>query len=105
MANYHKTFCQIYGTLLFTFYFEFFSDEIAALPTEQAIMVNIRKCLLEEMRWPEMITFEEMNLPVPKAYHDQILIYGVIHLGITEMLKEGFVKNNYEKFLDTIKLK
>jgi hypothetical protein len=101
MANYHKAFCQTYGTLLFTFYFEFFSDEIKATPTEQAIVVKIRKHLLEEIRWPEMITFEEMNLPVPKAYHDKILVYAVIHQIIIENLKEGFVKNNYEKFLKT----
>jgi hypothetical protein len=45
-----------------------------------------------------------MNLPVPNAYHDQILIYGVVHQGIIEMLKEGFVKNNYEKFLKIVQI-
>lgn len=104
MANYHKTFCQTYGTLLFTFYFEFFSEELTVTPTEQAAIVKIRKCLLKEMRWPEMITFEEMNLPIPNDYRDQILTYGIVHQGIIEMLKDGFVKTNYEKFLDKIKL-
>lgn len=104
MGNYHKTFCQVYGALLFTFYFEFFPDEIVATDTEQTTIVNLRRALLQELRWPEMITFEEMNLPVPNAYHDQILVYGVVHQGIIEMLKNGFVKNNYESFLKAIKL-
>ena len=104
MTNYHKTFCQIYGTLLFSFYFEFFSNEIVATPTEQKIVVDLRKCVLQEMRWPEMLTFEEMNQPVPNAYHDQTVKYSLIHQGMTEILKDGFVKNNYEQFLSAIKI-
>jgi hypothetical protein len=46
-----------------------------------------------------MITFEEMNLPVPNAYHDQILTYEIIYQAIIELLKNGFVKNNYQNFL------
>ncbi len=103
MANYYKAFSQIYGTLLFSFYFEFFSEEVAATATEQKIIVSMRKSILKEMRWPEMITFEEMNLPVPKAYHDQILTYGIIHQAIIEVLQVGFVKNNYQNFLDKIR--
>jgi hypothetical protein len=103
MANYYKTFCQIYGALLFSFYFEFFSEEIGSTETEQALIVNIRKSLLSELRWPEMITFEEMNLPVPNAYHDQILTYGMTHITITEMLKDGFTKSNFEKFHEALK--
>lgn len=57
------------------------------------------------MRWPEMITFEEMNLPVPNAYHDQILTYGITHIGITEMLKNGFIKSEFDKFIELIKIK
>jgi len=105
MANYYKTFCQIYGALLFSFYFELFPEEIDATTTEQLIVTNIRKNLLEELRWPEMITFEEMNLQVPKVYHDQILTYGIIHQANIEMLKVGFVKNNYKQFLEAIKIK
>jgi hypothetical protein len=104
MGSYHKAFCQIYGALLFTFYFEFFPDEIGSTGVEQSIVVNIRKNLLKELRWPEMITFEEMNQAVPKAYHDQIVTYGLIHQAIIEMLKNGFVTNNYEKFLSGIKI-
>jgi len=103
MANYYKSFCQIYGALLFSFYFEFFPDEIDATIEEQAIVIDIRKNILKELRWPEMITFEEMNLPVPKAYHDQIITYGFVHQAFIEMMKTGFVKNNYKNFLDVLK--
>jgi len=103
MQNYYKAFCQIYGLLLFSFYFEFFSEEIASTPIEQAIIIDIRKSILEEMRWPEMITFEEMNLPRPNAYHDQILTFGIIHQAIIETMKTGFINNNYQKFIETFK--
>jgi len=103
LANYQKNFCRIYGALLFSFFFEFFPEEIAATSTEQAIIVNVRKNLLKELRWPEMITFEEMNLAVPQAYHSDMITYGLVHQAITEMLKAGFVNNNYEKLLESIK--
>jgi len=103
MNNYHKAFCQIYGTLLFSFFFEFFPDEIGVTSEQQTVLVKIRKALMDEMRWPEMITFEEMNIPVPNIYNDQILLNGILHQGITEMLQNGFVKNNYKKFIDSIK--
>ena len=104
MANYYRAFCQIYGAMLFSFYFEFFPEEINATAKEQDTIIEIRKSILKELRWPEMITFEEMNLPIPNAYHDQILTYGIIHQAIMEMLKTGFVKNNYKQFLEVIKL-
>jgi hypothetical protein len=104
MANYHKAFCRIYGALLFSFYFEFFPEEVGSTATEGAIVIEIRKNLLSEPRWPEMITFEEMNLPVPELYHDQPVVYGLIHQAIIEKLKTGFVKNDYEKFLDLIRI-
>lgn len=104
MANYHKAFCQIYGLLLFTFFFELFPEEINATDAEQSGIVNMRKHLLEELRWPEMITFEEMNLSVPKAYHDQVVTYGIIHQAIIDLLKIGFINDKYEKFIEQFTL-
>ena len=52
-----------------------------------------------------MITFEEMNLPIPKAYHDEILTYGIIHQTVVEMLKGGFVSDRYNKYLEAIEIK
>lgn len=64
----------------------------------------MRKHLLEELRWPEMITFEEMNLSVPKAYHDQVVTYGIIHQAIIDLLKIGFINDKYEKFIEQFTL-
>jgi hypothetical protein len=51
-----------------------------------------------------MITFEDMNLPVPSAYRDPILTYGVIHLAITDILKNGFAKSEYQNFLEAFRI-
>jgi len=105
MANYHKTFCQVYGALLFTFYFEFFSDEIQATEKEQSIIEEIRKELLRELRWPEMVTFEEMNVPVPSAYHNQILTYGILHQAIIQTMQKGFANSTWKNFIEKIRIK
>ncbi len=105
MEKYHKSFCQIYGALLFTFYFEFFPNELGVGEIENNIIINIRKILLEQARWPEMITFEEMNLSIPKANPFETIANISISQIIMEILQNGFVNNNYEEFLETIKIK
>jgi hypothetical protein len=103
MANYYKTYSQVYGVLLFSFYFELFPTEIEATSREQSVVEAMRKSILEKLRWPEMITFEEMNLPTPKAYHDQILLYGALHQATIQMLKDGFINSKYEGFIEAFK--
>jgi len=105
MSNYNETFCKIYGPLLFSFYFEFFAEELNATEVEQYIIQSVRKELIENIRWPELITFEEMNLKVPKAYHDQFIPNITIHKYFVEMLKDGFINKEFEMFLDKIKIK
>jgi hypothetical protein len=104
MSHYYETYCKIYGPLLFSFYFEFFEDELGATHVEQTVIQAIRKHLIEKARWPELITFEEMNLPVPKAYHDQPLPNMAVHKYFVEILKDGFINKEFEAFLNQIKL-
>jgi hypothetical protein len=104
MSHYYETYCKIYGPLLFSFYFEFFEDELGATHVEQTVIQAIRKHLIEKVRWPELIAFEEMNLPVPKAYHDQPLPNMAVHKYFVEILKDGFINKEFEAFLNQIKL-
>lgn len=105
MSGYYETFSKIYGPLLFSFYFEFFSNEIGATEKEESLVQMIRKELVEIIRWPELITFEEMNLEVPKAYHNDLIPNKAIHKYFVEILKNGFVNKEFELFLNSIKTK
>lgn len=79
---------QIYGGYLFCLYVELFDEFIVVTEEEQKALSNLRECLLWRFRWPEMVTHEEMNLPlpsrteVPAAYLDNM--YAII-------VTEGFL--------------
>lgn len=63
---YYRNYARIYGMLLFCLYFELFEDELAVDPKVIAIVSWIKEALLMEPRWPEAVTFEEMNQPFPQ---------------------------------------
>lgn len=50
---------------------------------EENAIAELRKYLLEKPRWPEMVTFEEMNAPDPLANCNIIL-----HEKLTLMMEE-----------------
>lgn len=62
-SRYYKIFNQFYGSYLFyNFTNEF--KKIIELPKNAINIINeIKEILLSESRWPELITFEEMNIP------------------------------------------
>ena len=89
MSPYYLAVSQIYGSYLLCLYFEFFDDYIGPNQEEIAAVVELRKHLLQIFRWPEMVTFEEMNVPAPEgqSYQNYFIIrtlYAVI------MENEGF---------------
>lgn len=53
---------------------------------------SIRYKLVSENRWPEMITFEELNEEVPNRAKDNLIAYAVVRLGWIEKYKDGFIK-------------
>ena len=54
-------------------YFEFFGEFLEPNKEEENAIAGLRKYLLERPRWPEMVTFEEMNVPDPLAKYNIIL--------------------------------
>ena len=62
---YYVAFARIYGAFLFCVYFELFPNIVRSTKAAQKRIDAIRKELQSVVRWPEMITFEEMNVPVP----------------------------------------
>ncbi|MEW6496463.1 MAG: DUF5677 domain-containing protein [Cyanobacteriota bacterium] len=87
---YYEKFCQIYGALLFCLYFELFEQHINPNSVVISAIAEIRKSILSaNNRWPEMITFEEMNMDVPQFDPD----YEYQHSLIIEKFRHGFLQN------------
>jgi hypothetical protein len=63
---YFEEYCRLYGAFLFCVYFEFFRSVLGPRPSELAVISEIRQHVLLTQRWPEMVTFEEMNQKPPK---------------------------------------
>ncbi len=64
---YSAAYCSLYGAFLFCLYFEFFASVLRASPKTRVIVDNIREQVLLTPRWPEMVTFEEMNQTPPRG--------------------------------------
>jgi hypothetical protein len=61
--------------------------------------------LIKVFRWPELITFEEMNLEIPEESSDELIPNGIIRQYMVQALKDGFINNKFEVFLEKIKNK
>ena len=64
---YYDALCTIYGGYMFCLYCEAFEDDISPSVEEQSAVAELRKSLLRYSRWPEMVTYEEMNITVPEV--------------------------------------
>jgi hypothetical protein len=63
--GYFSNYCSLYGRFLFCLYFEFFGAVLRPTANERAIVDKIREGVLFTPRWPEMVTYEEMNQKPP----------------------------------------
>jgi hypothetical protein len=66
-SKYYLEYARIYGLLLFCCYFELFGRFLRPNKRVSALVIELRFDLVGESRWPEMITFEEMNLRPPEG--------------------------------------
>ena len=88
LGLYYHAMCTIYGGYLLCLYCEAFEKEINLSEKEKISVGELRKHLLRSGRWPEMVTYEEMNLPVPKpSVWPHILVRSIYDL----MLQDGFL--------------
>jgi len=90
MSNYFVAFCQVYGVFLLSVYFEFFPDLLKVTPKVQIHVQKMRVALAKLNRWPEMLTYEEMNRSIPKEMN---IFYFVLRLLQAEKFEEGFILN------------
>jgi Family of unknown function (DUF5677) len=71
---YYKEVAELYGAYMFCCYFELFNDLLMAGKEEQASIDAIREAILGRRRWPEMVTFEEMNMEPPKFSFAELVL-------------------------------
>lgn len=64
-TGYYTAFGRVYGVFMFCVYFELFARFLRPGKAIQPKINDIRNSILSIVRWPEMVTFEEMNRPVP----------------------------------------
>ena len=88
MGSYYLSVSQIYGSYLFCLYFEFFGQFLSLNQGEEAAVRELREYLLRLPRWPEMVTFEEMNLEVPQP---EFWPTGFFHAMISAVMADGFI--------------
>jgi hypothetical protein len=67
--GYFDSYCAIYGAFMFCLYFEFFQSVLRPTHKERVVIDKIREGVLYASRWPEMVTFEEMNQKPPAEGH------------------------------------
>jgi hypothetical protein len=96
-SGYYKMFGRIYGAFMFCCYFELFGRFIRTDNEVKAIVQKIRQKILSIPRWPEITTFEEMNLQPPKINPFLEVILAVHTSKETQLLRKRRPSNKRTK--------
>ena len=64
-ARYYLRFCQVYSVMLFAMMARAFAKELTLSKVFREGLTKLEKDLDGEIRWPEAVTFEEMNREPP----------------------------------------
>ena len=93
LSHYYLTMCQVYGCYLLCLYFELFDRILKPTQGESEAVVELRRYLLWIVRWPEMVTFEEMNHPAPSG---ETLVSALLHGSYVRIMESGFISGTQE---------
>ena len=85
--------CQIYGCYLLCLYFELFDNFLKPNESETEAIVELRRYLLWIARWPEMLTFEEMNV---SSLPRHTLVSALFHGSYVRIMEGGFISGTKE---------
>lgn len=77
MEAYYSRICVVYGTLIFCLYFRFFKAELSPSESLDKTIASVLRCLVVSGRWPEIVTFEEMNVKFNDRFLNP-LTFGII---------------------------
>ena len=73
---------------MFCAYFELFARFLRADASTKQAIAEIRQSLLQLPRWPEMVTFEEMNIEPPEIKLMQSMVSIIQAQTETRLLKK-----------------
>ena len=90
LSPYFLAIIHIYGLFLLCLWFELFADELDVSKEDLTSISELREHLLSFFRWPEMVTFEEMNRSVPNP-RNKIWPNFAIRALYSIMMEEGFI--------------
>ena len=85
-SGYYKMFGRVYGAFMFCSYFELFARFLHTNDDTKQTISEIRQSVLRTPRWPEMTTFEEMNLKPPETSILQYMFMSVQSLTTNRLL-------------------
>lgn len=71
--RYYLNYGHTYSVFLFIEFYKNFRDELAFTKHFESIMKDLAQNLEDEDRWPEAVTYEEMNYPEPGALFRTLL--------------------------------
>ena len=98
LSHYYLGLSQVYGTYLLCLYFELFDEYLMLGEEENDAVVDIREHLFHILRWPEMVTFEEMNKHFPENTSAKNFLFGAAYAAF--MVSEGFVAGAEKLLMD-----
>ena len=87
--SYSVAYAQFYGSFLFCIYFELFGRFLRPNLEVKNHVNELRKNLFYESRWPEMVTFEEMNVVPPEFKLSRIFASGMQARTIKRLIDVG----------------
>lgn len=96
MEPYYRATAQIYGSYLLCLYFEIFEDFLKPTEREKESVERLRNHLLRIFRWPEMVTYEEMNLDVPDSESQRRWPNPLIYALYAVVMEKGFLAGAQE---------
>ena len=95
MFGYYREMNKIYSAVLLCMYFEIFDDFIDVSEKERRVVAGLRYAICAQPRWPEMVTFEELNIePLPPNDYPLRFIVALEYASIIR--DEGFLKGAEE---------
>jgi len=78
--QYYREFNEFYGSFLFVLFYDLLGDKFR-WPTEaNSILDDLRQHLDQKIRWPEDVTFEEMNIKSP-SFLVRLLLHSAQRVG------------------------
>jgi hypothetical protein len=76
---YYRAFCRIYGVYFLCLFSVAFAKEIGLSTESLRLIAELETALNDEIRWPEAVTYEEMNL-APPSYVTRVLLKSAHHI-------------------------